>query len=120
MSGAGPILDFANDLADYAGITLDYLEAGFTLDYLEDCPRPRSIQECAQGKRRQASNHGGEGKRGCLRCSVFYSSRRRDCHFADTISPSLLKRILKREGIRSRMTVWPAAIVHRDPPVRLR
>ena len=43
---------------------------------------------------------GGGGERG-------ESSRRRDCHFADNPSPSILKHLLKREGGCSRMTVSP-------------
>ena len=37
------------------------------------------------------------------------TSRRRDCHFTDALSPSLLKHQLKGEGGCSRMTVSPTA-----------
>ena len=39
-------------------------------------------------------------------------SRRRDCHFADALSPSILKQLLMVEGGCSRMKVSPTAKAH--------
>ena len=38
-------------------------------------------------------------------CSSSWSSRRRDCHFAGTPSSSLLKRLLKGEGVQQNDTL---------------
>ena len=43
-------------------------------------------------------------------------SRRRDCHFTDTPSSSLLKHLIQGEGRGSRMTVSPTARPQRAPP----
>ena len=40
---------------------------------------------------------------------ISAASRRRDCHFTGTPSPSLLKRLLNEEGGSGRMTVSPTA-----------
>ena len=42
-------------------------------------------------------------------CIGVPPSHWRDCHFADALSPSLLKHLLKTEGGCSRMTVSPMA-----------
>ena len=43
--------------------------------------------------------------------TASWPSRRRDCHFADTPSSSLLERLLDGRGGCSRMSVSPTAIV---------
>ena len=40
----------------------------------------------------------------------------RDCPFADALSPSLLKHLLKAEGVHGRMTVSPTARLHAVRP----
>ena len=49
------------------------------------------------------------GRLAVLALPAGSASDRRDCHFADTPSPALLKRLLKVEGGCSRMTVSPTA-----------